>query len=346
MLYDAKHNATHRLMVEGSQPENRPSPRQTGVLRRIQGHKIMKNACLLIFAAALVPFGGCASGTSGGGGGAPYYPPQGFDAGSSSSGGSAASTSGSSGGTTCSTSCTPNATECTAQGLIRTCVQGSDGCWRLSDPSACPTYKTCAGGTCVKACTDECTPGSGSCANGKFVPCVVGVDGCAHPSVAQSCPAGEVCAFSACGPCSSHDQCGSSEVCVKGACSAGSGLEYTFTFVSAEVPQKEPDSGVSWDGFGGLPDPKLSLYVDDQLICHTSTVQDSTEPFWLESCSTVLKATSTILFYVYDVDAFSDDLMDSAKVSNPIAWVKKGGNSGPMHPSSAISLTWKLAPKN
>lgn|GEM_PF-2443947 len=311
---------------------------------------------ILMMASLGVALFGCASGATGGGGG---YPTGGSSSstsssgassgasssGGSTSGGSSGASSGFDAGPGCSVSCTAGTTACTPQGLIRTCIQNASGCWHMSQPAACPTFQTCKGTTCVKACTDECTPGTTACKGSQVVLCSKGADGCGHPAPPTACPAGKVCEFGSCGNCVGHDKCSTTQVCLHGACTAASGLTYTFTFVSAKVPEKDPATGGSWDGLGGLPDPRVVLRVDEKVICVTSTAWDTTTAVWNETCSTKITATSKLVIEMEDVDTVDHDSMGGGWLKNPIYWLRQGGSDGPLFDGSPVQLKWTVKPK-
>ena len=296
---------------------------------------------------------GCASGASGGGTGTGSWPPGG--GGGSGGDGFVSGSSGTSGGSgdagalpeataTCQNPCAANSTICTPQGLIRTCVQSPTGCWHLSDPASCSAGEVCSGTTCVKACKDDCNEGGAKCDQGQAVSCSKGFDGCWHWGPHVVCSGGKVCKAGNCTACTSHADCDGQSVCRTGLCTAASGLTYEFTFVSGTMPLKD-ENGSAWDPAGDPGDPYVRLYINDKVACTTSTKWDTLTPAWNEVCATVVKTSDEIVFWVMDADAFSDDQMDGVKFSDTLSMLKSGGDSGPLHSTSAISLTWTVAPK-
>ena len=125
--------------------------------------------------------------------------------------------------------------------------------------------------------------------------------------------------------CASHSDCGSLLVCVSGACQSSCPRTYVFTFRSATVA-KYKSSGSNWDFGGGAPDPQARLEVDGKVVCSTSTVQDSFDPVWNETCEVELFQTSNVVFALWDMDVSDHDLVGGIDAGAPLEdWIIKGG---------------------
>jgi hypothetical protein len=204
----------------------------------------------------------------------------------------------------------------------------------------------CSGTSCVKACNDDCTEGTGKCGPQGLQACAKGSDGCTHWQPPQFCPSGQVCEEGVCGPCKESSQCDAASICAAGgACATASGHTYKFTFISGKVPSTD-ESGAAWDAFGGAPDPKVTVYVNDKAVGSTSYVSDTFEPVWNETVTTVLKAGDSVELGVWDIDTSEHDWIDGVKFKSWLATVKAGGlKSGPIYEGSKVSLTYSITPK-
>lgn len=292
-------------------------------LRRLAS--VTRSAVLVL--VVLAGFG-CDSGPTGPGVGAPMYRAPGYDAGA--------------GG--CFSPCTPSAATCTQQGLIRTCVQGGDGCWQLSSPASCPTGQVCKDQDCVKACSDDCADGQTECSVDGLKKCTLGVDTCWHWGEAQPCVGGLVCESGSCTACIFHTQCDDLSVCREGKCLLASGLEYVFTFVGGTVPESD-ENGSAWDSFGGAPDPFVELYKNDVRICFTDAASDTFKPWWGESCTVEIGIADKIVFMIRDLDLTDHDAIDGVEFNDTIAMLKAGGGLGELYTGSTSTLTWTVEPK-
>lgn len=130
--------------------------------------------------------------------------------------------------------------------------------------------------------------------------------------------------------CFSHAECGTQLVCVANACQSAFPRTYVFTFRSATIA-KYTAGGGNWDFGGGAPDPKMALEVDGEIVCQTSTVQDTFDPTWSESCEVELFQTSQVVFAAWDMDISEHDLIGGIDAGTPLKdWIlKNGGISGP-----------------
>jgi len=118
--------------------------------------------------------------------------------------------------------------------------------------------------------------------------------------------------------CSSHADCGSRLVCVTNACQSAFPRTYIITFDSAQV-SKYKASGNSWDTLGGAPDPRAALLVDGDILCQTSTDQDTFDPVWNEACEVLLYESSEVVFALWDMDLADHDPIGSVSGGTPLS---------------------------
>lgn len=83
---------------------------------------------------------------------------------------------------------------------------------------------------------------------------------------------------------------------------------YRFTVVSATVPQRNRGA-TQWDDGGGLPDPVVRLYRDDELVWQTRTLNDTLQPEWNEEAprNVRLPSSARIRLEVWDADELGGD---------------------------------------
>ncbi len=146
--------------------------------------------------------------------------------------------------------------------------------------------------------------------------------------------------------CVSHSDCGAQLVCVASACQSAFPRTYVFAFESAQIAKYDANNE-SWDGFGGAPDVAASLVVDGKVVCTTSTVQDSFDPVWSESCEVELFQTSSVSVRMTDKDVTADDVIGDIVLGTPLSdsVIKGGGIAGttgdPQLLAAAIGVTLK-----
>lgn len=104
--------------------------------------------------------------------------------------------------------------------------------------------------------------------------------------------------------CSSHRECGDLEFCNDGSCDEVAGRKF---FVSADAGTAVTDG--DWDVGGGAPDPYVSIFMDGDLECYTSTDDDTFAPRWGEGCAVVFEAGGELELDMYDEDTTSNDIM-------------------------------------
>lgn len=124
----------------------------------------------------------------------------------------------------CVDECEAGETRCEGPTLIRTCGHGdADDCLEWLAPEACADGDVCAGGACVRGCTDACAAGAAMCAGDGVRTCGDGnMDGCTEWGPTVSCAGG--CEAGACvdtcTPCDVLEQCG---------CAAGMACDANWT---------------------------------------------------------------------------------------------------------------------
>ena len=212
---------------------------------------------------------------------------------------------------------------------------------------ACGAGMQCKNAACVKPCTDECTQDACNAA-GQVVACQVGVDGCKKKLAPAACGSTSVClaGASGCGPCNTSSQCDANSVCAgTGKCVAASGYTYAIHFISAVVPTTDT-TGSAWDGFGGAPDPYVSVVVSTVTVDKTTYENDTFTPAWDQTLLITLKTTDVLDLDVWDSDGWSDDPIDGLEFKSRLSVVKAGGSlSGPLYPGSTTSMTYTITPK-
>lgn len=106
--------------------------------------------------------------------------------------------------------------------------------------------------------------------------------------------------------------------------------EYRFTVLSVEVSQNNPASE-TWDSVGGLPDPFVCFYRNDQTPAEfcTTAKDDTLTATYNESFQAIIRGSDKWLMYVWDEDISDHDEIGGF-VMDPIevAWIKLGGVSG------------------
>ncbi len=83
---------------------------------------------------------------------------------------------------------------------------------------------------------------------------------------------------------------------------------FHFTAVSATL-NAQNRGATQWDDGGGLPDPVLRVYRDDQLVWESGTVNDSLHPEWNEAAPRNIRfpASARIRIEVWDSDELGGD---------------------------------------
>ncbi len=226
--------------------------------------------------------------------------------------------------------CYPGQAECYGGGQYRTCIQVS-GCWIWSGATACGGNETCSAGQCKPigaTCTNECT--APTCAFGLEVGCTKGSDGCWKKLAPQACTFGEICGtgMAGCGPCESHSQCTTDEICTAwGSCSSPYYSTLDVTIQSATFPVYDP-TGEAWDAFGGLPDPRICVQTKDKILGCTTTKSDTLYASFWQTISVSIAEGEMLCISAFDTDVSSDDYADGTCFSDLAGLIKAGGDSG------------------
>jgi hypothetical protein len=114
-------------------------------------------------------------------------------------------------------------------------------------------------------------------------------------------------------PCKKHSDCSDLEVCNSRKCESAIGRTYVVTVVSAKISEKRttaPAKGKAWDVFGGLPDPRVTVYFPDvnTKAFTVKGLKDTTTPKWNKSREIVVSAAGQeIWFCLADQDASDHD---------------------------------------
>jgi hypothetical protein len=201
----------------------------------------------------------------------------------------------------------------------------------------CGASATCTGGHCVAAC-DSSSCG-GCCADGACVDgladaaCGAGGVACRACPVGSQCSAGTcvtlACAGSCAGCCDAAGACqagtadpgcglggaacaacGRGRSCAAGSCVVDPSSSWDVVVVAATIPALDC-TGASWDVFGGLPDPFVTVDVSDgttQLEGATITIDDTLDPVYGQTVLTGVPAallTTSLQLRADDYDSLS-----------------------------------------
>lgn len=102
--------------------------------------------------------------------------------------------------------------------------------------------------------------------------------------------------------------CEEGTYCIDGACESLFPQTYAVYFDNAYLTTTN-EQGRAWDFPAGLPDPYISLRVDDALVCTTSVLTDTHNPYWYEECTFQLIEESMLSYTVYDSDPTESEPM-------------------------------------
>lgn len=204
------------------------------------------------------------------------------------------------------------------------------------EPITCNFGDVCKGGACVTPCSDECF--GSTCLGGQEVACVKGTDGCYKKLAPKACNGGKVCQVggSGCSSCVLQSDCAADKVCTYASgCTSPYGQTYSVTISTVKFPEKD-GSGTTWDGLGGLPDPKVCVSNGTTFAGCTTTKWDTLTGVFYETIEVTLTSLDELCINVYDVDAISDDDADGSCWSDWLPVVKAGGIAGYLY----YDLVW------
>lgn len=145
--------------------------------------------------------------------------------------------------------------------------------------------------------------------------------------------------------CFTSSDCGAGLVCSSSVsqCVVANGHSYVVTLIGASVPTKDV-TGAAWDSGGGAPDPKVYVKLNGSTVGSTSEDSDTFTPSWYESFVVTLRDGDTLTFSLYDIDALSDDFIDSLQFSDWLSEVKAGPDRTAFLYDGAVSLQWRIVP--
>lgn len=124
--------------------------------------------------------------------------------------------------------------------------------------------------------------------------------------------------------------CPSTQICVVTDCVPAYGRDYSITIYGATGIQEANPSGEAWDFPGGLPDPFIVFYVDDD-AWHTATAQDTLSPTWNSVISPVRINVSThVRWEMWDEDLTTHDAIvgywgEASAFQLPVEAIRNGG---------------------
>lgn len=110
-------------------------------------------------------------------------------------------------------------------------------------------------------------------------------------------------------PCEQHADCAATEYCDAfrpqdpGVCTETFGARYRFIMVGAEVGANRPD-GSPWAG--GDPDLYAVFGFIEDRACQTSTVSESRNPTWNESCEFRMDSGDDFGIELWQADSLGD----------------------------------------
>jgi hypothetical protein len=188
----------------------------------------------------------------------------------------------------CAGCCNANGT-CSTANANNACGSGGAAC------TACTGSKVCDKGQCIEtSCKASCT--SGCCSSA----------GCQTGTATAACGSGgNACSV-----------CGTGQACAGGACILNGTALFDFVAVGARVPVLN-QSGGSWDGFGGLPDPIFAA-TSGAATGTTTYRSDTLAPVWNTVVLSGLSANAlkaSLKVEMTDSDAVFNDLMGGCAVT-------------------------------
>jgi len=191
------------------------------------------------------------------------------------------------------------------------------------DPICGESCGTCSSGwTCnaLGQCISDCIP---NCAGRVCGPDPVCGQSCGTCTGALECVNGECI-------CIDDYDCDDNSICIYESCTLAYGREYRFTVVSVEVSQNNP-AGDTWDAVGGLPDPFVCFYRNDQTSTEFCTYakDDTLNATYNESFEAIIRESDKWLMYVWDEDISDHDAIGGFEM-DPITvpMIKSGGIVG------------------
>ena len=169
---------------------------------------------------------------------------------------------------------------------------------KCKDKKKDPPKKTCSQ-TCSGCCSGEtCYPGTSRSHCGK------------SGKTCSSCSGSDICNAGYCGTCTSHSQCGSSEVCVTGTgCQAAFGRKWTILVTQAVINKKNYSSvstGVDWDPAASPPDAYVEIKVGSSSV-KSKYIDNTFTPKWDYSVDVTLNMGDAVSITVWEQDDWTAD---------------------------------------
>jgi hypothetical protein len=205
-------------------------------------------------------------------------------------------------------------------------------CGCLSDRSGCEPCECLSDNDC--GFNEECDPSTNTCiptctpitCQSEGYDCGSWSDGCGGQIVCGNCPNNFNCNGSGGCDCLNHSACDATSICIYGDCLAAYGRRYEFTIRSANISQYD-QNGDSWDWPGGMPDPFVCAYRNDQAAEHcTSAVQDTFTATFNSSFQADIYAADKWTFVAFDEDVSDHDQIGGVFMEPvSVATIKDGG---------------------
>jgi hypothetical protein len=135
--------------------------------------------------------------------------------------------------------------------------------------------------------------------------------------------------------CSDSSECGDLEFCNAGSCDEVAGRSF---FVSAK--RGTAVSNGDWDTGGGAPDPFVTIFLDGDPQCYTSTQEDTFQPEWGEGCDVVFESGGEIELDMYDEDVSENDVMlyYVASGTDDLVSLARGGTQTVSNDSASLTI--------
>lgn len=247
--------------------------------------------------------------------------------------------------------CGANAVACEICSPTASCKAGK--CKEPCGPNNCEGC--CDGDTCVLGTAkDKCGKNGAKCDSCAGT-LVCSKQTCIDSSCQATCQTG-CCSATGCKPGTASNACGTNaeacvdcgpgRLCTSAACVLDKTSLWDVYISFAVLPDKDMD-GLYWDYPTGAPDPYVIVYTSEGTSTHsaqTTTITDSTIPFWGETPLKGVKASELLnntSISIYDSDLVYDDYIGGCQLPLTAA-IFDGSLQSHVCPASAIGVEVKI----
>jgi hypothetical protein len=143
--------------------------------------------------------------------------------------------------------------------------------------------------------------------------------------------------------CRSNFDCPEAKVCLFARCEEMYGREYVIVVHDARFTESGPDG--SWDAFGGLPDPYVSVRVDGRSVGVGATAFDTLQPRWSDEYVATLYRTSSLAIRFIDEDVTDHDVMATISMGDLGDLIKEEGFSGSTTSRYVSEMSLSIVPR-